>query len=356
MDLTALLTLADFEQASRTTLGQATWAYLAGGAGSEQSIRANIAAYEDVWLRPKVLTGVAGAPDTEVTLFGQQLALPVILGPTSPQRLLHEEAELATARAAEGMRTLSVVSSDSHYPFPDIVKEGGGACWFQVYPYQSAASVDAMVDMAQEAGAGGIVLTVDAYHRPRRLSTRRAGFRLPEDVDFGSLRLLGVLTGDAPADARLDRIPLTWDDVARLRSRIDVPLVVKGVLRPEDAQRCVDIGVDGVVVSNHGGRQLDGVLPTLCALEAIAERVGEGCVVLLDGGIRRGADVVKALALGARAVCIGRPYLWGLRLAGQTGVEAVVELLRAEIEDILSQLGLASVAEVTRDCVVNGRG
>jgi 4-hydroxymandelate oxidase len=171
-------------------------------------------------------------------------------------------------------------------------------------------------------------------------------------VDFGTLRMLGVLTGEMPADARLDRIPLTWDDVARLRSRIDVPLVVKGVLRPEDARRCVDVGVDGVVVSNHGGRQLDGVLPALYALATIAERVGTECVVLLDGGIRNGADVVRALALGARAVCIGRPYLWGLRLAGQAGVEAVVELLRAEIEDTLSQLGLASVTEVTRDCVV----
>ncbi|QWF84118.1 alpha-hydroxy acid oxidase [Amycolatopsis sp. CA-230715] len=352
MDLTALMTLADFEEATRTSLDRASWAYLSGGAGSERSIRANAAAYEDVWLRPRVLSGADDQPKTGVSVLGHHLAMPVVLGPTSPQRILHDEAELATARAAQRMGTLSVVSSDTHYAFPDIAKEGGDACWFQVYPYQSLACVDAMVDMAQAAGAKGIVVTVDAYYRPQRISARRAGFRMPESADFGTLRMLGILTGDTPADARLDRIPLTWPDLERIRSRLTVPMVVKGVLSPEDAQRCVDIGAEGIVVSNHGGRQLDGVVPTLPALAAISARVRDQCALLVDGGIRSGADVVKALALGARAVCIGRPYLWGLRLAGQAGVEAVLTMLHQEIENILLQLGLGSVDEVGPDCVV----
>ncbi|MFD2415762.1 alpha-hydroxy acid oxidase [Amycolatopsis pigmentata] len=351
MDLTAFMTVADYERAAGASLDRAGWAYLAGGAGEERAVHANIAAYDEFWFRPRIFSDAGSRPDTAVSLFGQRLSLPVILAPTSPQRILHEEAELATARAAKRAGTVSVVSSDSHFPFPRIAEAGGTACWFQVYPYRSHAHIDKMIAMAEETGARGIVLTVDAYHRPQRVTARRAGFRVPPEVDFGTLRLLGILDGEVPPDARIDRIPLGWGDLDRIRARVQLPLLVKGVLRAEDARRCVDAGVDGVVVSNHGGRQLDCVTPALPALAAIAAEVGDECTLLVDGGIRSGGDVVKALALGANAVCVGRPYLWGLRVAGQAGVEAVLATFRREITDVLLQLGLASVSEVRRDCV-----
>jgi 4-hydroxymandelate oxidase len=351
VDLTALMTLADFERAAEATMDKAGWAYVAGGAGSESGVRANVEAYQDIWLRPRVLDAVPDRPETEVSVLGQRLSMPVLLGPTSPQRMLHPDAELATARAAANAGIVSVVSTDSHYAFPDVAAVGGASCWFQLYPYQSLDCVAKMIAMAEEAGAGTIVLTVDAFHRPRRITTRRTRFQVPDTVDFGSLRLLGVLTGDVPPDARIDRLPLTWHDLEWIRMRVNVPLVVKGVLHPKDAARCVELGVDGIVVSNHGGRQLDGVIPTLPALADIAAEVGGRCTVLVDGGARSGVDVVKLRALGADAVCLGRPYLWGLRLAGQAGVAAVIDLVRQEIEDTLRQLGLPSVSEVRRDCV-----
>ena len=355
MDLTALMTLADFERAAEATMDEAGWAYVAGGAGSESGVHANVEAYQDVWLRPRVLGEVPARPRTDVHVLGQRLSMPVLLGPTSPQRMLHEEAELATARAAADAGIVSVVSADGHYAFPEVAAAGRASCWFQLYPYQSLDCVDKMIAMAEEAGARAIVLTVDAFHRPRRITTQRTRFRAPDTVDFGSLRLLGVLAGDVPPDARIDRLPLTWHDLERIRARVSVPLVVKGVLHPQDATRCVELGVDGIVVSNHGGRQLDGVIPTLPALVDIAAALDGRGTVLVDGGARSGVDVVKLLALGADAVCLGRPYLWGLRLAGQAGVAAVIDLVRQEIEDALRQLGVPSASAAGRDCVVIGR-
>jgi 4-hydroxymandelate oxidase len=268
---------------------------------------------------------------------------------------LHADAELATARAAVEAGTVSIVSTDSHYPFPAVAAVAGKNCWFQLYPYRTQADVEAMIDMVLDAGAAALVVTVDARFPARRISARRAGFRTPPHVDFGTLRLLGILAGDVPADARLERLPLTWDDLARIRRRVKVPLLVKGVLHPADARRCCELGADGVIVSNHGGRQLDGVVPSLVALEEVAGEVRDHCAVLFDGGIRSGVDVVKALALGAHAVCIGRPYLWGLSIGGEAGVKAVLTLLQREVEDTLLQLGLAAVSDIRPDCVAGIR-
>ena len=351
MELTGLLTLSDFEDAARGVLDEATWAYVGGGAGTGETVAANKAAFGRVWLRPRVFDAGSPMPDLALTLFGHVLSLPVLLAPTSPQRLLHEEAELATARAATATGIVSVVSTDSHHPFPAVAGAADKNCWFQLYAYRSRRDVEATIALAEEAGAWALVLTVDACHAARRISARRAGFRTPPHIDFGTLRRLGILDGDVPPDARLDRLSLGWSDLNWIRSRTSLPLLVKGVLAPDDARRCVDGGADGVIVSNHGGRQLDGVVPSLVALEQIAAVVGSDCTVLVDGGIRSGGDVIKALALGAVAVCIGRPYLWGLAIAGQDGVEAVITLLQQEIEDALRQLGVAGVADVTRDCV-----
>jgi 4-hydroxymandelate oxidase len=196
---------------------------------------------------------------------------------------------------------------------------------------------------------------VDAYYSARRIRTQRAGFSTPDFVDFGTLRALGVVEGEIPPGARFDRLPLTWDDIDWIRDRVSVPLLIKGVLHPADARRCVAAGADGVIVSNHGGRQLDGVVPSIVALEQIAPAVRDDLTVLVDGGIRSGVDVVKALALGAHAACIGRPYLWGLSIAGDAGVEAVLAMLRGELEDALRQLGVSSVADVGADSIASIR-
>jgi 4-hydroxymandelate oxidase len=271
-------------------------------------------------------------------------------------RLLHRGAETAVARAAAAAGTVAVISTDSHQPYPEIAAAAPGATWFQLYAYRSAADVDRTVAMAEEAGAGALVVTVDGTWPARRISTRRSGFTPPAWVDFGTLRHLGIHAGALPAGARLDRLPVTAADLARLRARTALPLVVKGVLHPADARRCVDLGADGIVVSNHGGRQLDGVVPSIAALPAVVDAVGTEVTVMVDGGIRSGVDVVRALALGARAVCLGRPYLWGLAAGGEAGVAGVLALVGEELRDALRQLGLSSVGAVTGDCLFPADG
>ncbi|MEZ3179646.1 alpha-hydroxy-acid oxidizing protein [Streptomyces pimonensis] len=349
------MTLLDFERAADAVLDAASWAYVAGGADTQVTVRANVEAFDQVWLRPRALGSASDKPDTSVTVFEQRLALPVLLAPTSPQRLLHDDAEMATARAAEATGTVSIVSTDSHHAFPEVARSVGSDCWFQLYAYRSREDVAATITLAEEAGATALVVTVDASYAARRITTRRAGFRTPAHVDFGNLRSLGILTGAIPDGARIERLPLTWDDLEWIRSRTGMRLVVKGILRAEDAERCLDLGADGVIVSNHGGRQLDGALPSLVALEQVAATVSGRGTVLMDGGIRSGVHVVKALALGADAVCIGRPYLWGLGLAGQEGIEAVLGLLKDEIEDTLLQLGVGSIADLGPDFTTRAR-
>ncbi len=345
-ELTQLLTLADVEEAARAVLDDAIWAYVAGGAGDDRTVAGNAAAYDALWLRPSVLAADASPPDTGTTLFGRELSMPILLAPTSPQRLVHEDAELAVARAATRAGVCSIVSTDTHYPFAEIAASTDEAYWFQLYAYGSRDGVEATIAMAEEAGASALVVTVDAYYAANRIRSRRAGFSTPEFIDFGTLRALGVVEGEIPPGARFDRLTLTWDDVARIRAQTSLPLLIKGVLNPVDARRCVEAGADGVIVSNHGGRQLDSVVPTVVALEGIVAELGDETTVLVDGGIRSGVDVVKALALGADAICIGRPYLWGLALAGDAGVLAVLDLLRHELEDALLQLGVGAVGEL----------
>ncbi|HEY6779677.1 MAG TPA: alpha-hydroxy acid oxidase, partial [Thermoleophilaceae bacterium] len=288
----------------------------------------------------------AAPPDTGTTLLGRELSMPILLAPTSPQRLVHEDAELATARAATRAGVCSIVSTDTQHPFDEIAASTDECCWFQLYAYGSRADIEATIAMAAGAGASALVVTVDAYYAARRIRSQRAGFSTPDFIDFGTLRALGVVEGEIPAGARFDRVALTWNDIDWIREQTSLPLLIKGVLNPDDARRCVAAGANGVIVSNHGGRQLDGVVPTVVALEGVARAVGEDATVLVDGGIRSGVDVVKALALGADAACIGRPYLWGLALAGDAGVLAVLDLLRRELEDTLLQLGVSSVDEI----------
>jgi 4-hydroxymandelate oxidase len=349
MNISEALNLSDIERAARASMPKGHWAYLSGGAGSEASVRGNIAAFSTVRLVPRIPVENCSAPTITRLQFGRLLAMPILLAPTSPQRLFHAEAELASARAAAASGTISIVSTDCHFDLCDISTAAAGAWWFQLYAYRSRADVERTIRIAEEARAEALVVTMDAHFPARRLSSVRAGFVAPSDVDFSILRRLQILTGPIPPNARIERLPLTWDDLSWIRRCTQLPILVKGVLHPEDARRAVEMGFDGIIVSNHGGRQLDEVEASLSALQIIAEQVPRSCVLLLDGGIRSGIDVAKALAVGASAVCVGRPYLWGLYLAGEQGVTTVLSLLANELRDALRQLGAARIDDIGRE-------
>lgn len=354
------LNLYELEARAREALAPATWAYFAGGAEDELTVAENLAAFRRVRLRPRALVSCASR-SLAVELFGRRLSLPLVLAPTSHQTLAHPDGEIATARAAAAAGTLAVLGTGNHFSVEEVAEASGGApFWFQLYCYEPFAVTSRVVRRAEAAGAEAIVLTVDACYAPRRESLARSGFRLPPAVRLGNLRGVGLPDellapggGVTPAFLEALRLaPLTWDDVARLRELTTLPILLKGVLAAEDALLALERGVDGLIVSNHGARQLDGTLAALEALPAIAEAVGGRLPLLVDGGVRRGTDIVKALALGARAVLVGRPYLWGLALGGEAGVRFAIEQLRAELDCALAQLGRPDVAALGRDAVV----
>lgn len=342
--------LFDLEARARSKMTAGCWAYLSGGTGREQTLFENTAAFERYWLRPHLARSDCSSPSLQTSLFGRVLPLPVLLAPTSPLRLFHPEAELAVARAAAGAGTIFIVSTDSHHPLEDIAAAADGAWWFQLYAYRDTDLMLEMVDLAIDLGAEAIVVTMDAHFAGLRRRAARSGFSMPLEADYHLLRRFGVLQGDNPSSGRLERLPLTMDDLRTIRNRSSVPVVVKGVARASDARLCDELGIDCVIVSNHGGRQLDGTAPSIAVLEDVVGSV-QNAVVLLDSGIRRGSDVVKAVALGARAVCIGRPYIWGLAVDGQQGVRAVLNILQDEISDVLRQMSIPTLQHISADDV-----
>jgi 4-hydroxymandelate oxidase len=354
-----VLNLLELEARARERLSPTTWAYYAGGADDELTVAENRAAFQRIKLRPRMLVNCAER-STAVELFGRRLSLPLVLAPTSHQVLAHPDAEIATARAAAAAGTLAVLGTGNHHSVEQVAASSDGApFWFQLYCYEPFTVTARVVRRAEAAGAGALVLTVDACYPPRRESLARSGFRLTPEVRLGNLRDVGLrddllAPGGGLTPAFLEAMPLsalTWDDVARIRDLTALPILLKGVLAAEDALLALERGVDGLIVSNHGARQIDGTLAAIDALPAIADAVGGRMPLLVDGGVRRGTDIVKALALGAQAVLIGRPYLWGLALDGEAGVRLVIEQLRAELDNALAQLGRPRVADLGRDVV-----
>lgn len=358
-----VLNLFELEQRARERLSATTWAYYAGGSEDELTVAENRTAFQRIKLRPRVLVN-CGARSLAVELLGRRLSLPLILAPTSHQILAHPDGEIATVRAAAAAGTLAVLGTGNHFSADEVARASDGApFWFQLYCYEPFAVTAQVVRRAEAAGASALVLTVDACYPPRRESLIRNGFRLTPEVRLGNLRGVGLRDdllapdgGVTPGFLGTLRLsPLTWDDVARLRELTALPVLLKGVLTAEDALLAAEHGVDGLIVSNHGARQIDGTLAAIDALPAIADAVGTRMPLLVDGGVRRGTDIVKALALGARAVLVGRPYLWGLALGGEEGVRFVIEQLREELDCALAQLGRADAATLGRDVVVAGR-
>ena len=338
-----LLNVWDYEAEAAKRLSPGAYGYYAGGAGDEVTLRDNVAAFGRWQLRPRVLVDVAGCT-TATTVLGEELSMPLAVAPVAFQRVAHPDGEVGMARAARTVGTAMCLSTLATST-PAEVAAAGSLRWFQLYVFRDEGVTRELVAQAREHGFTALVLTVDTPVVGRRERDFRTGFTIPPEVAVASLGGGGM----TPAEAFSLMSPsVTWRDVARLAEAAGLPVLVKGVLTAEDASLACEHGAAGVIVSNHGGRQLDGVAATI---DAPADRLGDlrqRVEVLLDGGIRRGADVVKALALGARAALVGRAPLWGLAVDGEAGARHVLELLRDEIALGLRLLGCPSPAEVTR--------
>ena len=348
-----LLNVWDYERAAEERLDPAAFGYFAGGANDEWTMGENLAAFNRWVLRPRMLVDVSEV-SAATTLLGTEISLPVVVGPTAFQRMAHPEGELEMARGAAAADTLMCLSTLATATIEDVAAAApGGARWFQLYWSSDRGVVQDLVERAAAGGYSALVLTVDLPVLGRRERDLRTGFEIPEDIPVPVFLALAKSVGAvSPADIdwAVDN-SLTWRDLEWLRSVSSLPLLVKGILTAEDAALAVEAGAEGVVVSNHGGRQLDGVAASLDALPEVAEAVGDRALVLMDGGIRRGSDVVKALALGAGAVPAGRAPIWGLAVGGADGVEGVLHLLREEVELALALCGCASPADVSRSHV-----
>jgi 4-hydroxymandelate oxidase len=340
------LNLAEVADAARSRFDPVHWDFVAGGAGDERTVRANVAAFDRLRLRPRVLRDVAKR-DLRTTLFGDELSMPVFVAPTGFHRLAHPAGERATAQAVAEAGTVMVVSMGATTALEDIAAAGTATLWFQLYVQPDLAFTTAVIRRAEAAGCRALMVTADSPVFGRRERDLRNGFLdLPAGLACENMRDDTGRVRDIAMNAAL-----TWDSVAWLRGVTRLPIVLKGILHPDDARLAVEHGVDGIVVSNHGGRQLDGVVATVDALPAIASAVAGRVPILLDGGIRRGTDVVTALALGATAVGIGRPVIWGLATGGAEGVRHVLELLRSDVDRAMALTGATSLGDVTPDLV-----
>jgi 4-hydroxymandelate oxidase len=322
--------------------------FFAGGAGDERTLRANEEAFDRIRILPRVLRAT-GDRDLRTTLFGLEVAAPILVAPTAFHRLAHPDGEVATARGTAAAGTLMVVSMAATVPVEEIAATGC-PLWFQLYPQPDAAFTASVVRRAEAAGVRALVVTVDSpvfAHRPRDVGNEFVD--LPPGLVCENMRDDAGRVRDIAMDAHLG-----WDVVARLRAGTGLPILLKGVLHPADAELAVEHGVSGLIVSNHGGRQLDGAVASVVALPAIVKAVGGRLPILVDGGVRRGVDALAALALGATAVLVGRPVLWGLADDGAAGVRKVLDALKGDLDRALALAGARTPADLTADLVVAG--
>ena len=347
------INVTDYERLAADRLEPGVHGYFAGGAGDERTLRDNVAAYARWELRPRVLVDVsASSPAT--TVLGTEISMPLIVAPVAFQRMVNPDGEVAMARAAADAGTIMTLSTLASSRPREIAAECPQAPrWFQLYCFTDRGVTRALIDEAVESGFDAIVLTVDAPRAGRRERDLRTGFAVPPELS--SPALMEAAGADVPLTPKeaFDLVDpsLDWDDLDALASESSLPVLVKGIQTAEDARLAVEHGAAAVVVSNHGGRQLDGVPASLDILPEVVEAIGDGCEVLVDGGIRRGTDVAVALALGARAVLAGRAPLWGLAVDGEQGARRVLEIFREEIALALILLGCATPTNVTRDHV-----
>ena len=354
----AFTNLLELEDLARAKVPRPSFDYIAGGAEDEVYLRRNREAFTNWALRPRVLVDVSRR-DTSTSVLGQRVSMPILVAPTAFHGLVHPEGEVATARGAAAAGTVMVVSAIATRELEEVAKAVAGPCWFQLYVWRDREVTAQLVKRAARAGYGAICLTVDTPLLGRREKDERNAFTLPPGLSIANVRPAGL--DGVPASERgsafakyvaelLDPA-VTWKDIAWLRSLTSLPIVLKGIMTAEDATLAVEHDVDGIIVSNHGGRQLDSTVGTLDALPDIVAAVQGRVEVFMDGGVRRGTDVLKALALGAKAVLIGRSALWGLALGGADGVRRVLEHLRGELELAMALTGRAALAQVDRSLI-----
>jgi isopentenyl diphosphate isomerase/L-lactate dehydrogenase-like FMN-dependent dehydrogenase len=379
-----LRTVDDARGLARRALPRVVFDYVDGAAEAEHTMRANVDAFEEVgFVARMAVPGLTIAPSLSTTVLGHEVALPVLLAPVGFTRAMSPGGDVAGARAATAKGTLFTLSSMSGHTMEEVVAAADGPTWFQLYGLGGRAGAEQLVRRARELGFTALVVTVDTpipgnrerdlHHGvtmplrvTRETATRfapqalvRPGwlYRFARDgfsMDLAMAKGLGTPEQPMSIDEAVVSwvlSPITWDDFGWIRDAFGGPVLAKGVVSAADARRAVDAGASGVIVSNHGGRQLDGVPAALVALDDVVREVGAEVEVLMDGGVRRGADVAKAVAMGARAVLVGRPWAWGLAAAGQPGVERILEILRAELDRTLRLLGVGSVTELDRTMV-----
>jgi 4-hydroxymandelate oxidase len=353
--LAAIRTLDDFESLAMQYMSAAAYEYVAGGAGADQTVIRNRIAFNKIAILPRVLIDVSRI-DTHVRLFGRRHDFPILLAPTGYHKLVHPVGEMATVEGANESGATLVAAAFSTVTYEQMMSRSRQPLWFQLYVQKDRGFTKEMVRRVLAAGCEAICVSIDVPVNGPRDRELRAGFQLPIGMERANLSLLGPELA-AGAHRPIGRniysathaADVTWDDIEWLRSFIAKPLMVKGVMHPEDAALAYNVGCDGVMLSNHGGRSLDTLASTIEALPRMAERLQGRIPIILDGGVRRGIDIFKALALGARAVMVGRPYLYGLAVGGLDGVSRVVEILRTELEMTMGLAGCRTLAEVKKE-------
>lgn len=350
-----LQTIADYEMEAKKHLSNMVWDYLQGGSMDEVSVRDNLQQFQDIQLLPRMLKDLSQG-STEIEIFGQKFPHPIFLAPIGHQQQFHPEAETASALAAEVMGSNIILSTFTNTDMRAL-KQDNPRKWFQLYWQGDREKSLALVKMAEAHHYTALVITVDSPHTGIRDRERRAFFHLPKDMQHphtpAHIPLPELKEGDHPVLHGLMKIAPTWEDIAWMVKQTYLPVTLKGIVHPQDAQLAIQHGVKGLIISNHGGRVLDTCISPLIALQLIKKVVPADFPLLYDGGIRRGSDVFKAIALGASAVLIGRPYIYGLATAGALGVAHVIKILKEEFEITMALMGTATVAEIQPGCVLN---
>ncbi len=358
--------VGDFKALAKRKLPLPIWDFIDGGAGNEQAIRANRSSLEHILFNPKFLVDVSHV-ETSIRIFGEPVGTPLILSPSGLATLAHPQGELAVARAAEKSKAIFCLSTGSGYSIEEVAEVSNGRLWFQLYLWKNQQVIDSLINRAKKSGYEALIVTVDVPVVGKRERDVRNGMSLPvtirpgqyinylrkpkwvlgilnnPTVTFGSLK--GIASGDDASsiaeytNRELNDPSKTWEDLKRIRSLWNGPLLIKGIMNPDDARKAEKIRVDGIIVSNHGGRQISSVPGVAQVFPQIKEAISDNIEIFLDGGVRRGEDIVKAHALGASAACSGRSWYWGLAAGGESGVETVLRTLRKEVEETLSLIG-----------------